>query len=120
MGLTRVTVKMANLTDEDKFIESLFLVDTGAIDCVLASSELEKIGVIVQGKDVYELADGTTTEYSYGFVTVELMGAKTVVQVVFGPEGVEPLLGGVALENIGIGVDPISKSLKKMVAKPLK
>ena len=120
MGLTRVTVKMKNIIDENQFIEDLFLVDTGAIDCIVAGDRLEAIGVKKQAKDVYELADGSTIEYYFGFVIVELMGSKTVVQVVFGPKDVEPLLGVVALENIGIGVDPVSNSLKKMVAKSLK
>ena len=48
------------------------------------------------------------------------MGAETVVQVIFGPEKIEPILGVVALENVGIGVDPISMILKKMPAIPLK
>jgi hypothetical protein len=38
----------------------------------------------------------------------------------FGPEGCEPILGVVALENTGIGVDPVTRSLRKMGAKPLK
>jgi len=48
------------------------------------------------------------------------MGSETVVQVIFGPNDCEPLLGVVALENIGIGVDPVSRTLKRMAAKPLK
>jgi hypothetical protein len=48
------------------------------------------------------------------------MGSETVAQVIFGPEGCEPILGTVALENTGIGVDPVSRSLKRMSAKPLK
>ena len=48
------------------------------------------------------------------------MGAETVCQVIFGPEEIESILGVVALENTGIGVDPVSKRLLKMTAKPLK
>jgi predicted aspartyl protease len=47
-------------------------------------------------------------------------GSETVVQVVFGPDGAEPILGVVALENVGIAVDPVSKTLKRMTAKALK
>ncbi len=38
----------------------------------------------------------------------------------FGPEKVESILGVVALENVGIGVDPVTTSLKKMPAISLK
>jgi hypothetical protein len=40
--------------------------------------------------------------------------------VVFGPPNVEPILGVVALENAGLTVDPITKTLKRLPAKPLK
>jgi predicted aspartyl protease len=48
------------------------------------------------------------------------MGSETVTQVIFGPEDSEPILGVVALENTGIGVDPVTRTLKIMSAKPLK
>jgi hypothetical protein len=48
------------------------------------------------------------------------MGSETVTQVIFGPDDCEPILGVVALENVGIGVDPATKTLKRMAAKPLK
>ena len=120
MGLTKVTVTITNLAKSKQGYENLFLVDTGAIDCIAPESELIKAGIEVEGKEVYELANGEAVEYKYGFARVEFMGAETVCQVIFGPEDAEPILGVVALESTGIGVDPVSKELKKMSAKPLK
>lgn len=120
MGLTHVTVSLSNLTADRPGYENEFLVDTGAIDCLAPSSCLKAAGIAVEGKDIYELANGTVVEYPYGFARVAFMGSETVTQVVFGPEDCEPILGVVALENTGIGVDPTSKSLRKMSAKPLK
>lgn len=48
------------------------------------------------------------------------MGFETVAQIIFGPEKTEPILGVVALENVGIAVDPVSRELKRMTAKSLK
>jgi predicted aspartyl protease len=48
------------------------------------------------------------------------MGEETVVQIIFGPENTEPILGVTALENVGIMVDPVTRSLKRVAAKPLK
>ena len=45
----------------------------------------------------------------YGFARVSFVGAETVVQVIFGPENCEPILGVVALENTGITVDPATR-----------
>ena len=120
MGLTRVTATVSNLSKSPPFYEAVFLVDTGAIDCMAPASQLVKAGIQVEGKEVYELANGQPVEYPYGFARVSFMGAETVTQVIFGPEDAEPILGVVALENTGITVDPVSLSLKRMTAKPLK
>ena len=120
MGLTKVTVSIRNLAKSRPPFEDEFLVDTGAVDCLVPGSKLKKAGIKPEGKSVYELADGTPVEYEYGFARVSFMGAETVSQVIFGPEKAEPILGVVALENTGIGVDPKTKLLQKMTAKPLK
>ncbi len=120
MGLTHVTVSIKNLASDNPGFEDEFLVDTGAIDCLAPSWRLRDAGIQVEGKDVYELANGEIVEYPYGFARVQFMGAETVSQIIFGPDNCEPILGVVALENTGIGVDPTTRSLKKMSAKPLK
>ncbi|MBN1576848.1 MAG: clan AA aspartic protease [Chitinispirillaceae bacterium] len=120
MGLTKVTVAVRDLAKAKRPYEHDFLVDTGAIDCLVPASRLKKAGVKPEGRAVYELADGTPVEYEYGFARVAFMGAETVAQVIFGPENADPILGAVALENTGIGVDPRSKKLLKMTAKALK
>ncbi|MCX7109831.1 MAG: clan AA aspartic protease [Proteobacteria bacterium] len=120
MGLTHVTVSVTNLSKSQPSYESEFLVDTGAIDCLAPASALRAAGIGVEGKDVYELANGEIVEYPYGFARITFMGSETVTQIIFGPEECEPILGVVALENTGIGVDPVSRGLKRMSAKPLK
>jgi clan AA aspartic protease len=120
MGLTHVTAQIRSIVPSKKTYEAEFLVDTGAIDCLAPSDALKRIGVKVEGKDVYELANGQTVEYPYGFVRITFMGSETVTRIIFGPKGVEPILGVVALESTGIGVDPVSRTLKRMSAKPLK
>lgn len=120
MGIIRITAKLANLEKTGESYEADFLVDTGAIDCMAPASELIKAGIKFEGKEVYELANGQPVEYKYGFARVSFMGSETVTQVIFGPEDSEPILGVVALENTGIGVDPVTRTLKRMSAKPLK
>ncbi len=120
MGLTHITVNVANLSKSQPPYQAEFLVDTGAIDCLAPASALQAAGIGVEGKDVYELANGEVVEYPYGFARILFMGSETVAQIIFGPEGCEPILGVVALENTGIGVDPVSRGLNRMSAKPLK
>jgi clan AA aspartic protease len=119
MGLVHVTCRVSAL-GKRRFFEAEFLVDTGALNCMAPASAFRKIGVRPEGKEVFELANGEAVEYPYAFVRLAFMGADTVTRFVFGPEGSEPLLGVVALEDAGIGVDPVSRTLKRMAAKPLK
>lgn len=120
MGLTRVTVTLGNLAGDQPAYEGEFLVDTGAIDCLAPAYALHEAGIRVEGNDVYELVNGELVEYPYGFARVTFMGAETVTRVIFGPDKSEPLLGVAALESTGIGVDPVTRSLRRMAAKPLK
>lgn len=120
MGGTYTTVKLTNLAKSKEGYEALFLVDTGAIHCLVPASELQKAGIEVEGKDTYELANGEPLECEYGFARVSYMGSETVSQVIFGPEKAELFQGVVALENRGIIVDPKTNSLKRLPAISLK
>jgi clan AA aspartic protease len=119
MGLTSVVVSLKNLTSGATF-ESKFLVDTGAIDSVAPSSELTKIGIEAIGKESYVLTDGTTMEFEYGLAAITIMNKTTAGRVIFGPEGVEPILGVTALESVGMVVDPGSLTLRSIPAIYLK
>jgi clan AA aspartic protease len=119
MGLTHVTVAVSPLVGRKRF-EAEFLVDTGAIDCLVPARELKRVGIKPEGRDVYELANGDTLELPVGFARIQFMGAETVSKVIFGPDEAEPILGVVALESTGIGVDPVTRTLRRMTAKPLK
>jgi clan AA aspartic protease len=120
MGVTHVTVQMSTLAKDAEPFEAEFLVDTGAIDCMAPRDRLIEAGICSEGKAVNELADGQPVEYEYGFARIAFLGEETVAQVIFGPEGIEPILGVVALENTGVSVDPIARTLRRMHAKPLK
>lgn len=120
MGLTYVTTKLRPMANGSAGYEAQFLVDTGASDCRVAGGELRKIGVQPVGKMSYELADGSVREYEFGLAVIEFMGEITATRVILGPENCEPILGVIALESVGIMVDPKSRTLKRLPALPLK
>jgi predicted aspartyl protease len=120
MGITPVTTQLFDLTRTSEPYEAEFIVDTRSTDCMAPEDELEKIGLPKEGKSVYELPNGETVEYELGFARVAFMGQETVSQVIFGPKGVELILGVVMLENLGCIEDPTTKQLKRLAAKPLK
>ena len=114
-----MTVAVLSLTGDMEY-EAEFLVEGGAIDCLAPASALRRLGIKVESRDVYELATGDTIELPVGFARVRFMGSETVTKVIFGPEDAEPILGVVALESTGIGVDPVTRTLRRTTAKPLK
>jgi clan AA aspartic protease len=120
MGLTYVTVALRRPNTADGHYEAVFLVDTGATDSMAPESELRRAGIEPAGKTTYELADGTLVEYSFGLAQIEFMGEVTAGRVIFGPDGVEPILGVTALESVGIIVDTATRSLRRLPAIPLK
>ena len=101
MGQTRVTVEVRTVAGGKRSWEELFLVDTGAVDCLVPASALKKLRVPIEGQIDCELADGTLREYDFGFIRVKFLGQETVCQALFGPDDTEPLLGVAALENTG-------------------
>ncbi len=120
MGLTKVTTKLTNMAHADRSFEAIFLVDTGATDSMAPAEDLEKIGIPREGKMSYELADGSVKEYYFGLARIEFMGDVTAGRIIFGEQGIEPILGVTALESVGILIDPASQTLKRLPAISLK
>jgi predicted aspartyl protease len=85
-----------------------------------AASDLSRAGITPVGRRTYETADGSVHEYRFGLAQIELMGEVTAGRVIFGPEGVEPILGVTVLESLGLIVDPANQSLKRLPNVPLK
>jgi clan AA aspartic protease len=120
MGLTHVTVAIRNPADLDRSWESLFLVDSGATDCMVPAKRLAEIGIQPAAQRTYELADGSEVKLDVGVGRVEFMGDVAGATVIFGPDDAEPILGMTALESVGVVIDPLSQRSKRLPAVPLK
>lgn len=119
MGLTHVAVKLRNRDSHDTFTAN-FLVDTGATDSMVPASELRRIGIKPNNKKTYELASGELIKFDVGYAEFSFMDETIESRVIFGPDNAEPILGVLALEAVGVVVDPSSQKLKKLPALPLK
>ncbi|MFH1860356.1 MAG: clan AA aspartic protease [bacterium] len=120
MGMVHVTAEVVNPGNLERRWEGLFLVDTGAIDCMAPGRYLREIGIEPSGKRTYELADGTELSLNIGVARIEFMGEVVGVTIIFGKDDVEPILGVTALESVGIEVDPQNQRLKRLPAVRLK
>ena len=120
MGATHVTVTIRNPAALDRTWEGLFLVDTGATDCLVPKQHLEAIGLKPKGQRTYELANGAELKLDVTSADIEFMGDFVGGTIIFGEEDAEPLLGMTALESVGIEVDPLNQRLKRLPAVRLK
>ena len=120
MGATHVTVTVRNPAEPSKSWEALFLVDTGATDCLVPRPALEAIGLTPRGQRVYELADGRRLKVDVTVAEIEFMGEIVGGTIIYGEPDTEPLLGVTALESVGIEVDPTNQRLKRLPAVRLK
>ncbi|HIJ73482.1 MAG TPA: clan AA aspartic protease [Candidatus Hydrogenedentes bacterium] len=120
MGITHVTVTIRNPAEPDRSWDGLFLVDTGAVDCLVPRKELVGIGLAPKGQRTYELADGSEVRMDITTGDVEFMGEIVGATIILGADDAEPILGVTALESVGIEVDPQNQRLKRLPATRLK
>lgn len=110
MGTFTVAVQIGDLSGQH-FEEVQALVDTGSTYTVLPNELLDQLGIKPEGQRNFELGDDRLVEYPIGYARLRLEDDQTIALVVFGPEGVSPLLGATALENLSLAVGPIHQKL---------
>ena len=120
MGATHVTVAIRNPAEPERVWEGLFLVDTGATDCLVPRKHLEAIGLLPRTQRIYGLADGSEIRLDVTGGEIHFMGETTWGTIVLGEDEAEPLLGVTALESVGIEVDPRNQTLTRLPATRLR
>lgn len=117
MGMLKKRVRVSNSKQPERSFQDEFWVDTGALYSFVPKDLLEQIGVEPSATRRLVLADGREETRLLGFCDfeVESLEGRIPCPVIFAPEGSLLLLGATALENFGVEVDPIHKTLKPIV-----
>ena len=115
MGAFNVQIEIGNRYDGE-FVPTQAMVDTGASYLMIPADILQRLGVRQTERRVFQLADHRTVEYDMGILELKLDGRQIPVPVVFAPEGTNALLGAVALEIFGLGVDTVGQKLMSVVS----
>lgn len=110
MGTFRYPIEVGDPQGE-RFERLEALVDTGASYTTLPASLLRGLGVEPVDHVQFILADGRTIERAIGRTWIRIDGRQEITIVVFGEEGVRPLLGAYTLEGLRLGVDPSNQRL---------
>ena len=100
MGLIRTSAAVRNPAKPDQVWEGTFLVDTGAIDCLVPRPHLEAIGLRPEGQRKYTRADGSEEAMDVTVGRIEFTNVFVGATILFGEASSEPLLGATALESL--------------------
>jgi clan AA aspartic protease len=114
VGLTFLTVEIANPARPSKTRKVEFLVDSGAVYSVVPSNVLRALGIKPIATEEFRLADGSKIARKKGGALFRLEGRLGTADVIFGEEGDAVLLGALSLEAMGLVLDPLRRELKPM------
>ncbi len=110
MGTFEVQIQVAN-TSQQGFVGLQALVDTGSTHTMFPRDLLVRLGIQAIDRRGFRLADERRVVYEVGEARIRLDGRERTILVVFGPEGVTPIIGATTLELFNLGVDPAGRRL---------
>lgn len=110
MGVFSVTIEVGD-RDGNHFERLDALVDTGATFTMVPASVLRELGLEAHERGAFELADGSIQQFDISETRIRIEGRETSTVIVFGQEGMTPLLGAYTLERMHLGVDPAGQRL---------
>ncbi|MCY3618818.1 MAG: hypothetical protein OXG66_14155 [Acidimicrobiaceae bacterium] len=98
-------------TDGEQSLQLDALVDTGSFYTIVPTGLLRGLGTVPTEKVGLELADGRRVAWAMGEARATVDGRTVTTLVVFGEDGVEPVLGAYTLEGLRLSVDPVEETL---------
>jgi clan AA aspartic protease len=110
MGTFREKVKIANPLNRAS-LEIEMVVDSGATYTQVSSSLLTRLKIDKKYKRKLKIATGEIIERDAGEINISIKDETLTTLVIFGDEGSESLLGAVSLEQFGLAIDPVNKTL---------
>lgn len=113
MGITRVTVEIANVAQPEQRRAIPFIVDTGALMTVVPAALLSELGIQSVTRRRFK-GFGGVNERPVGFALFHYQEDVTGAPVVFGEPDDSPVLGVTTLEALGYEVDPVNKRLVRV------
>lgn len=114
MGLTFLSIRVANPANPDVTEDVEFLIDSGAVYSVVPAPVLDKLGIKPLAEEEFRLADGGKIKRKKGVALFRYNDHVGGADVIFGEEGDSNLLGAFTLEALGFSLDPLRRELKPL------
>jgi predicted aspartyl protease len=111
VGLTVLSVEVANPAHPDTREAVDFLVDSGAVYSLVPRDVLARLGIVPHSRQAFRLADGSTIERDRGDALYFYRNQRGAAPVIFGEPGDATLLGAVTLESLGFVLDAVRRDL---------
>lgn len=111
MGLTVLSLDVANPADADLREPVDFLVDSGAVYSFVPRPVLSRLGIVPHSRQRFRLADGSTIERDRSDALFFYKNQRGAAPVIFAEAGDAALLGAVTLESLGFVLDAIRRDL---------
>jgi aspartyl protease family protein len=112
MGLTSLVLRVGNPTDPTRFVDLEMLVDSGAGYAIVPADVLLGPGIQPRRRETFRLADGTPISREVAIAGFEHEGHVGGATVIFGEPGDACLVGALALESLGLTLDPVRRALR--------
>jgi predicted aspartyl protease len=105
--IIRISVEVSNIqSPELKESNVELIVDTGSMYCWIPKDILKKIGILEKGKRTFRTISGEKVERPFGYAWFAYNGTSGGSEVVFAEAGDGSVLGALAMEGMGLKVDP--------------
>ena len=119
MGITYIKGEVT--ASKGKRATVRFLVDSGATYTLLPETTWRHLGPKPRRSMLFSLADGTEVERSLSECHISLPQGEGHTPVILGEPGDEALLGVITLEELGLVLNPFSRTLQpmKMMLAPI-
>lgn len=114
MGVTYLTVDVANPARPEVVASVDFLIDSGATISVVPEPILRGLGIQPLSEQQFRLANGEVIRRQKGVALFKYGDRLGGSDVIFGQEGDMTLLGVLALESMGYALDPIRHELREL------
>jgi aspartyl protease family protein len=114
MGMTTVTMHVANIARRHVSEAVDLIVDSGAVYSVIPAPLLERLGIEPLVEESFRLANSTRIVRRKGSALFRYGDKIGSADVIFGEPDDAALLGALTLEALGLALDPLKRVLRPM------
>jgi predicted aspartyl protease len=118
MGLTSAKIRISNPAIRNRGVEIDMLLDSGALYSVISGRVLRGLGIRPHATEIFEPADGRRIKRRVGTAFFEIGARQGASTVIFGRLDDSCLLGALALESMGLVLDPVRQRVRPI--RPLR